>query len=236
MSSDNIKYVYTDIETGEIYENAESALKAKHEKQKEAKHNESNKNPAFIQLTKGVSPEVLANIADDSATAIKVLMFFFKNMDDYNVIMVSQNVIAESINKTKRAVANAIKVLEKHGAIGIAKVSNANVYIINPEIAWQKGFKQRGVVKMKAVVMLGEDENKKLFNRFKSVHQVSKETSLKIDNVATKIAVKKPKTQPKEQTDETPLSVEDLDELEQDYNYSDSVLPEDVPPWEDNDL
>src|SRR5699024_8462862 len=117
MSSENIKHIYTDIETGEMFESAESALQAQREKQKQSKHDESNKNPAFIQLTKGVYPEVLANIADDSATAIQVLMFFFKNMDYYNVIMVSQNVIAEAVNKTKRAVSNAIKVLENHGAI-----------------------------------------------------------------------------------------------------------------------
>lgn len=220
---------FIDTRTGQIYESAEQAFEKQQEiQQQERKEEAEKKNPPFIQLTKGVSPDVLAKISRENSTAIEVLMFFFKNMDDYNVIMVSQQVIAETIGSSRRTVARALKVLEDNGAIGIAKVSNANVYIINPEVAWQKGFKQRGVVKMKAVVMLGKDENEKLFNRFKGVHQTSEENSLKIDHVATKIAMKQPKTQPT-QTEKPSVSVEHLEETE----YNDSVIPEDVPPWEE---
>ncbi|EAH2163402.1 hypothetical protein D4905_15615 [Listeria monocytogenes] len=177
--------------TGEVFENAQEAMAAKIEREKEER---ANKNPPFIQLTKGVSPDVIAKIAGESSTAIQVLMFFFKNMDDHNVIMVSQKVIADTINKTTRAVTNGIKVLEKHGAVGIAKVSNANIYIINPEVAWQKAFKQRSIVKMKAVILLGKEENEKLFSRFSDVHKTSVENSLKVDSVSTKIAKNKNQT------------------------------------------
>lgn len=187
----NEKNKYFDAMTGEVFENAQEAMAAKIEREKEER---ANKNPPFIQLTKGVSPDVIAKIAGESSTAIQVLMFFFKNMDDHNVIMVSQKVIADTINKTTRAVTNGIKVLEKHGAVGIAKVSNANIYIINPEVAWQKAFKQRSIVKMKAVILLGKEENEKLFSRFSDVHKTSVENSLKVDSVSTKIAKNKNQT------------------------------------------
>lgn len=182
---------YVNFDTGEIYESAEQALRAKQLKDKDEERKRKkeleNKNPPFIQLTKGVSPSALSRIANRSSTAIQVLMFFFENMDDYNVIMVSQNTIAESIEKTRKAVNTAIKVLEEEGAIGIGKVSNANVYIVNPAIAWQKGYKQRGIVKMKAVVLLGEDENKKLFERFEKVYEGKSLKKDRNETIATKI-------------------------------------------------
>ena len=191
MTEDNNKYI--DINTGEVYESADSALAAQRERQKQEEYEKGNKNPAFIQLTKGVSPEVIANIAGESSTAIQVLMFFFKNMDDYNVIVVSQSVIAESIDSTTRSVARAIKVLENHGAIGIGKVGTANVYLINPHIAWQKKNKQRQTAILKANVILGKEESQRLQERFGGVYKKSQTNSLKVDNLATKIAVKQPK-------------------------------------------
>lgn len=191
MTENNNKYI--DINTGQVYESAESALTAQREKQKQEEYENTNKNPAFIQLTKGVSPEVIANIASESATAIQVLMFFFKNMDDYNVIVVSQTVIAESIESTTRSVARAIKVLENHGAIGIGKVGTANVYLINPHIAWQKKNNQRQTAVLKANVILGKEESQRLQERFGGVYKESQTKSLKVDNLATKIAIKQPK-------------------------------------------
>lgn len=229
--NNNVNYI--DVRTGEIYASAEHAFQAQREIQQQERQEEiEKKNPPFIQLTKGVSPSVLAKISRENSTAIEVLMFFFENMDDYNVIMVSQQTIADSIGASKRTVTRAIKVLEENGAIGIGKISNANVYLINPEIAWQKAYKQRAVAKMKGVMILGKEENEKLFDRFKNVRKTSEENSLKLDNLATKITIPKVE-KTKEQTNETTLSVEKLNKLEQEYEYSDSVLPEDVPPWEE---
>lgn len=213
------KNKYVDINTGDIYPNAEKAMRAKELKkieEHEQKIKEANeKNPPFIQLTKGISPSALSRIANENAISIQVLMFFFENMDDYNFIMVSQKTIANSINKTRQAVNTAVKVLEKHGAIGVAKVSNANLYIINPSVAWQKGFKHRGVVKIRATVLLGKEENEKLFERLDKSFEENNVKSLKIGGVSTKLVAEKPQKEQMEVTKE--VDEVDLDEMQAMY-------------------
>lgn len=179
------KYKYIDVSTGEIYHNAGDALYHQNKiKEEERQDRESRKNPPFIQLTKDITPEILSNIGGESGAAIQVLMFFFKNMDDYNVLMVSQQLIADTLDINQRTVARAIKVLEKHGAIGIGKVSNTNVYIINPRMAWQKANRQRGTVILKGNIILGKEENEELFKKFNDIN-VGK--SLEVKSLATKI-------------------------------------------------
>lgn len=161
-----MSHYFVDSDTGEIYESAKEAKEAKDRKKAEELE---KKNPPFFQLAKGVGPNMIAKLSNKSPTSIHVLMFFFENMDDFNVVMVSQQVIATNINKSRQAVANAIKILEEENLIGIGKVGQANVYLINPKMAWQKANKQRGIVKLKGNVILGEEENKELFKRFENL-------------------------------------------------------------------
>lgn len=177
------KQSFIDLDSGAIYETAEEAKEAKEQKELEEAE---RKNPPFFQLAKGVGPTMIAKLSNKSPTAIHVLMFFFENMDDYNVIMVSQQVIATNIKKSRQAVANAIKVLEEENIIGIGKVGQTNVYLINPKIAWQKAFKQRSMVKMKGNVILGEEENKELFKRFESLDS-NDELKLNNNNFMTNV-------------------------------------------------
>src|SRR5699024_6410054 len=117
---------YINMEEGTIYGSAEEAAKARQEKIQEEL---ANKNPDFIQLTKGIGPATLARIGSKSPSALAVLMFFFENMDKYNTIMVSQNVIAEEIEKSRQTISKAIKVLQDEKVLGVAKVGQANAYI-----------------------------------------------------------------------------------------------------------
>lgn len=222
------KNKYFDINSGEIYENAERALEAQKELKEQEQLENADKNPPFIQLTKGISPNVIAAIAGESSTAIQTLMFFFNNMDDYNVIVVSQSVIAESIKSTTRSVARAIKVLENYGAIGIGKVGNANVYLINPHIAWQKKQSQRKTAILKANVILGEEESKRLQEKFGGVFDESKVKSLKVDNIATKIAMKKPKTQAPTVQPDTNTEEYDFGEYTPELSFDEEYPEEDT--------
>lgn len=172
---------YIDLESGTVYSSANEALKAKEETEKE---NMDKKNPPFFQLTKGLGPETLANVSERSATAISILMFFLENMDDYNTIMVSQKVIANTLNKSRQTITNGVKILEEEKALGVGKVGQANVYIVNPKIAWQKSYKQRNTVNLKGNILLGKEENKELFKKFNSVQDTNK---LKRENILTKV-------------------------------------------------
>jgi len=127
----------------------------------------------------------MAKLTDKSPTSISVLMFFFENMDDYNTIMVSQQVIAETINKSRQAVGNAIKILEEENVIGIGKVGQANVYLVNPQVAWQNGYKKRKTMNLKGNILLDQSENKELFERFS---EIDTKKTFKRDNLSTRIS------------------------------------------------
>lgn len=175
---------YIDIDSGAIYPDANSAMQAKVEKEK---IEEEDKNPPFYQLSKGIGPVTLAKISEKSTSAISVLMFFFENMDNYNTLMVSQQVIAEELGKARQTISNAIKVLEDENVIGIGKVGQANVYMINPKVVWQNGFRQRLSMNIKGSILLGKSENEELFKRF---NNIDTSQSFKTSNISTRISKK----------------------------------------------
>jgi hypothetical protein len=194
--------IYYDKETSQVHRLPESKVfeliqkeQQKHYEEKERAR--ADKNPDFIQLQKGIAPEVIASIAGESAVAIQVLMFFFKNMDKSGVLVVSQTLIAETIGKTRQGVIKALKVLEKHKAIGTARVGGGNnVYIVNPEVAWQKANRDRKILVTKGVVMLSQSENEKLFEQFGQINNSENYQSLAIKTTSTKIARSTPTETP----------------------------------------
>src|SRR5699024_4545059 len=127
---------------------------------------EEKKNDAFIQLTRDVGPMTLTSLTEKSPTSISVLMFLWDNMDDSHTIMVSQAVIAEALNKSRQTIGNAVKVLEEEQVIGIGKVGQANVYLINPQAAWRNGYVKDNTINFHGNVVLGKGENDHLFKQF----------------------------------------------------------------------
>lgn len=182
MNQEGLQNQYIDIDSGEVFNSAERALEAQNEKRQV---DLEEKNPPFVQLTKGVGLVTLAKLTEKSPTSISVLMFFFENMDNYNTIMVSQKIIAETIDKSRQAVGNAIKVLEEERVIGVGKVGQANVYLINPKLAWQNGYKKRRTMNLKGNILLGQSENEELFKQFENIET---KTTFKRDNLSTKIS------------------------------------------------
>jgi len=172
---------YIDMEEGKIYNSADEAAHARHERiQQEL----ANKNPNFVQLTKGIGPATLAQIGSRSPSALSVLMFFFENMDNYNTIMVSQNVIADELEKSRQTISKAVKILEEEKVLGVGKVGQANAYIVNQYVAWQNGHKKRNTMNLRGNILLGESENKELFNEFGKIEN----NSLKMKSLTTRIS------------------------------------------------
>lgn len=226
---------YVDIHNGQIL-SAEGALEAQRQHQKEEL---AKKNPPFIQLYKGVSPKIIQTITREYPIATEIFMFFLDNMDNDNVIAVSQTVIAETIDRSRPTVSKGIKVLEEHGALGIGKIGNNSVYLINTEMAWQKAYQGRRFAKMKGTFIFGKAENEKMFNKFLNVTESSKtDNKNNVKSLVTKSIV--PITKQATQTEKPSVSVENPTETETpisdehlEMDYSDSVIPEDVPPWEE---
>lgn len=70
-----------------------------------------------VNMTGGLSPTVIANIAKRSATAVRVLMFFVENLSKDNCIDVLQSDICYALNVSQKTVVECIKILEDEGSI-----------------------------------------------------------------------------------------------------------------------
>lgn len=164
---------YIDVDTGEIYKDAEEALE-RHQSIKQDKLEKKNSN--FIQLSKNVGTNVINVAVAENATAVQILMFFLDNMDNQNAIMVSQSLLVKLLNKSRTTIFRALNYLSDNGIIAVGKVGTANVYIVNPEVAWQRSYKEREFVNFKGNILLAKSENKELFEKFNKI----KYTSVKV--------------------------------------------------------
>lgn len=241
---------YYSIESSEIFPNADAALEAirenKEREQEEKRKKLENKNPAFIQLTKGISPAVMFRIASESPTAIQILMYFLENMNNNNAVIVSQKELARIVNKTRQGVAKALKVLESNGSLLIGKVGTANVYIINSDLAWQGTYKQRRNVILNATVVMEMEDNEEIVKHFSKLREYGKENSItaKKANTSTQKIIRGLADFKKESTNK--VSDEQMNAFEKELNamaesyendetfeYGDSNIPDMVPPWEE---
>lgn len=221
-----------DVTTGELLNitiEEANKLVEKHQQDKKQQKNISSeqKNLNFIQLQKGAGPEVISKIAETSALAVQVLMFFFKNMSKEGVLAVSQSTIAETLGKTRQGISKAIKVLEDNHAVAKAKIGgNSVVYIINPDIAWQKTNVQKKVMYLNGVIMLHKDENKRIFESFERLQEVElKPLSIKTGKLtvaqknAPTVSTDPSKAGPSETTPDDPFENPYDDTLDEDEYY-----------------
>lgn len=131
--------------------------------QEEAKRKElEKKNPPFIQLYKSHMKEIRWLITNHHLSS-NILFFFLENMNNRNIIVCSQQLLMEQFNKGRTTIHNAIKTLKEHGFISIAKIGNANAYIINPEIAFQDSRDKIKYVSFEGKILINKNENEELF-------------------------------------------------------------------------
>ena len=86
-------------------------------------------------------------------------------MNNKNLVVASQQLLMEEFEKGRTTVYTAIKFLDEHNFINIAKIGTANAYILNPEIAFQDGHDKKKYVAFEGTILLSKEENKKLFEK-----------------------------------------------------------------------
>ncbi|WP_276318837.1 replication/maintenance protein RepL [Bacillus thuringiensis] len=87
-----------------------------------------------------------------------ILFFFLENMNNRNIIVCSQQLLMEQFNKGRTTIHNAIKFLKEHGFISVAKIGNANAYIINPEIAFQDSRDKIKYVSFEGKILINKND------------------------------------------------------------------------------
>lgn len=156
---------------------AASQLREKEEAERAKKQREEDKkNSDFVQVYRR-HMEQIAELGTENPTALKLLLFFMAHMDGTNALCVSNITLQEIFNCSKPTVCKAIKYLKDNGWICVLKSGTANVYIVNPEVAWSSYGYQKQYCKFNATVFLSESENteylqnKRAFNKFKTIDE-----------------------------------------------------------------
>lgn len=114
-----------------------------------------------------------------------ILLFLVDQMDYYNAVMCSYQVLEEVLNVSKDTVRRNIKILKEKGFIAILKNGTSNVYTINDSVYWKSWGNNKKYSKFPANVILAlseQDENYQIsFNDIKT--EKHKEISKKVQEV-----------------------------------------------------
>jgi DNA-binding transcriptional ArsR family regulator len=66
-----------------------------------------------------------------------ILLFLVDQMDNYNAVICSMQVLQEVLGIGRTTASNAIKVLKENGFIAVLKSGTSNVYAINDNVYWK---------------------------------------------------------------------------------------------------
>lgn len=140
------------------FEQRERDLKAQERAEQEELRKE-RKSPfrAFYQVNKEHSEDLMW-LVKANPNAYRILLFLFDHMDKYNAVMCSYSVLQEALEISDSTVKRAIRVLKEHGFIHICKSGTSNVYVTNPDLAWNSWGNNRQYCEFPANIILSASE------------------------------------------------------------------------------
>lgn len=92
-------------------------------------------------------------------TVSRLWVFLNKHADHHNALAVTVEMLAEVLGVHERSVRRAARVLEDQKALVIAKLGNANVYILNPGDSWRTAEDHKRFCGFSAKALVGFKEN-----------------------------------------------------------------------------
>lgn len=114
-------------------------------------------NDNFVQFyTKNIL--LIAEMNKENSTAVNILLWIIRHMDNRNALVVSQQAIAEATSLHRVTVAKAVKYLQEKKVIGIFKSGSTNIYAVNRHIAWKTGAEKKKYALFDANVYIAESE------------------------------------------------------------------------------
>lgn len=104
--------------------------------------------------------------------ASAILLFLVDQMDHYNAVMCSYQVLQEVFNTSQSTVTRSIKILKDNGFIAVIKSGTSNIYAINDDIYWKSYGNNKKYSKFPANIVLSLSEQdvdyQAKFNKVKS--------------------------------------------------------------------
>lgn len=130
----------------------------------EAKRRKNSPYSNWYQFNRAHTKEMIW-LSTTHPMANGVLLFMLDQMDEYNALMCSYQVLSEAIGVTIRTVGRAIQVLKTHGFIAVLKSGTSNVYVINDKLAWSSWGTNYQYSKFPANVLLSATENREYLEK-----------------------------------------------------------------------
>jgi|AYRG01.1.fsa_nt_gi DNA-binding transcriptional ArsR family regulator len=90
-----------------------------------------------------------------------ILLFLVDQMDNYNAVICSMQVLQEVLGVSRQTISTAIKVLKENGFIAVLKSGTSNVYAINDSVYWKSWGNKKQYSKFPANVVLSLSEQEK---------------------------------------------------------------------------
>lgn len=97
-----------------------------------------------------------------SPIAYRIFKFLVNNMDNYNAVICSYQVLQETFDVSSSTVSRAIKLLKDKEYIDIYKSGVSNVYAVNKYIAWNSWGTNFKYAKFGANIILSESEQEEI--------------------------------------------------------------------------
>lgn len=92
-----------------------------------------------------------------------ILLFLVDQMDEYNAVMCSYQVLQEIMNISDSTVKRSIRVLKDNGFIAVLKSGTSNVYAVNDSVYWKSWGNNKRYSKFPANVVLALSEQEQAY-------------------------------------------------------------------------
>lgn len=140
------------------FEERERDLREQEKREEEARKRE--KNSPFGRWTQynNEHTKEMMWLALKHPKAHAILLFLVDQMDNYNAVICSMQVLQEVLGIGRTTASNAIKVLKENGFIAVLKSGTSNVYAINDSVYWKSWSNKKQYSKFPANVVLALSE------------------------------------------------------------------------------
>lgn len=143
-------------------------LKEQEEARKIAEKKEKNSPYSnWYQFNRDHTAEMIW-LTNNHPKAQVILLFLLDQMDDYNAVMCSYQVLQEALDMSTATITRAIKILKDKGYVAILKSGTSNVYVVNKDLAWGSWGKNFRYCKFPANVVLSATENSEYLEKIKA--------------------------------------------------------------------
>ena len=93
-----------------------------------------------------------------SPIAYRIFKFLINNMDGYNAVVCSYQVLQEYFDVSKDTVRRSVKLLKEKQYVDVHKSGTSNIYTVNKQIAWNSWGTNFRYAKFGANIILSEEE------------------------------------------------------------------------------